>query len=81
MTAVWASHHKERCSNGVVAPHGIDPLSGPALGVVLDRCNPPGQPWTRALRLPHTRDGLSALRMAGLCPFCRSSICRYVHCE
>jgi hypothetical protein len=27
------------------------------------------------------RDGLSALRMAVLCPFCRSSMCRYVHCE
>jgi hypothetical protein len=25
MTAVWASHHKERCSDGVVAPHGSIP--------------------------------------------------------
>src|SRR4029453_15252033 len=23
--AVWASHHKERCSDGVVAPHGAIP--------------------------------------------------------
>jgi hypothetical protein len=27
------------------------------------------------------RDGLSALRMAVLCPFRRSSMCRYVHRE
>ena len=42
MTAMWASHHEELCSDGVVAPHVFAPLVGPALGVVLDRCNPPG---------------------------------------
>ena len=41
------------------------------LGVVLDRCDPPGQPWTPAVRLPHRRDGLSALRMAVLWTFHR----------
>ena len=40
-----------------------------------------GQPWTLSLRLPQMRDGLSALRMAVWCPFRRSSIGRYVHCE
>jgi hypothetical protein len=40
-----------------------------------------GQPWTLSLRLPHMRDGLSALRMAVLCPFRRSSMGRYVHRE
>jgi hypothetical protein len=40
-----------------------------------------GQPWTLSLRLPHMRDGLSALRMAVLCPFRRSSMCRYMHRE
>ena len=42
MTAVWASHHEELCSDGVVAPHGFVPLAGSHLGVVLDRCYPPG---------------------------------------
>jgi hypothetical protein len=42
MLAVWASHHEELCSDGVVAPHGFAPLVGPNLGVVLDRCHPPG---------------------------------------
>jgi len=80
MTAVWASHHKEGCSDGVVAPHGFDPLIGPALGMGLDRSHR-GQPWTLSLRLPHMRDGLSARRMVVLSPFCRSSMGRYVHCE
>jgi hypothetical protein len=42
MPAVWALHHEELCSDGVVAPHGFAPLVGPDLGVVLDRCRPPG---------------------------------------
>jgi hypothetical protein len=42
MTAMWASHHEALCSDGVVAPPVFAPLVGPALGVVLDRCNPPG---------------------------------------
>src|SRR5262249_9003674 len=64
MTAVWASHHKDRCSDGVVAPHRFDPLIGPALGVVLDRCNPPGvavdavlEATTHARRAERTADG------------------------
>ena len=64
MTAVWASHHKELCSDGVVAPHGFDPLIGPALGVVLDRCNPPGaavdavlEAATHARRAERSADG------------------------
>ena len=28
MTAVWASHHEELCSDGVVAPHVCDPIVG-----------------------------------------------------
>jgi hypothetical protein len=35
MTAMWTSHHQERCSDGGVAPHGFDPLIGPALGWCL----------------------------------------------
>ena len=81
MPAVWALHHKERCSDGVVAPHGSIPslvlLSGWGLIGATHR----GQPGTLSLRLPHKRDGLSALRLAVLCPFCRSSMGRYVHCE
>src|SRR6266446_5375074 len=38
---MWASHYEELCSDGVVAPPVFAPLVGPALGVVLDRCNPP----------------------------------------
>jgi hypothetical protein len=42
MIAVWASHHMALCSDGVVAPHEFAPLIGSDLGVVLDRCDPPG---------------------------------------
>ena len=79
MTAVWASHHEELCSDEVVAPHVCDPLVGPYLGVALDGCNPPGQQWTPVLMLPHMRYGLSALLMEVFCPFCRPSRCRHVH--
>ena len=41
-TAVWASHHEELCSDGIVAPHGFAPLVGPHLGVALERCDLPG---------------------------------------
>jgi hypothetical protein len=64
MTAMWASHHEELCSDGVVAPHVFAPLVGPALGVVLDRCNPPGaavdadlDAATQARRTERTADG------------------------
>jgi hypothetical protein len=64
MPAVWASHHEELCSDGVVAPHVFAPLVGPALGVVLDRCNPPGaavdtglDAATHARRVERTADG------------------------
>ena len=40
---MWASHHEELCSDGVVAPHGFAPLAGPQLGVALERCDPPGR--------------------------------------
>jgi len=39
---VWASHHEELCSDGIVAPHGFAPLVGPHLGVALERCDLPG---------------------------------------
>jgi hypothetical protein len=64
MTAVWASHHEELCSDGVVAPHVFDPLVGPDLGVMLHRCYPPGaavdadlEIATHALRAERTADG------------------------
>ena len=41
-TAGWASHHEELCSDWVVSPHMCDHRVVPALGVVLDRCNPSG---------------------------------------
>src|SRR5262249_56253207 len=41
-TAVWASHHEELCSDGIVAPHGFAPLVGPHLGVALERGDLPG---------------------------------------
>ncbi len=28
-TAVWAAHHEERCSDGVIAPHVCDPMGVP----------------------------------------------------
>ena len=55
MPAVWASPHEALCSDGVVAPHGFAPLVGPNLGVVLDRCHPPGQQWTPTVMLPYLR--------------------------
>ena len=42
MLAVWASQHEALCGDGVVGPHGFAPLIGSELGVVLDRCDPPG---------------------------------------
>jgi hypothetical protein len=64
MTAVWASHHEELCSDGVVAPHGFAPLMSSALGVVLERCDPPGaavdagrEAATPARRAERTADG------------------------
>ena len=64
MTAVRASHHEELCSDSVVAPHVFDSLVGSDLGVVLDRCNPPGaavdadlDAATHARRAERTADG------------------------
>ena len=42
MTAVWASHHEERCSDGVVAPPVCAHRGVPHRWVVFDRCNPSG---------------------------------------
>ena len=42
MTAVWASHHEELCSDGVVSPHVCDPIVVPHRWVRLDGCNPSG---------------------------------------
>ena len=64
MKAVWASPHEALCSDGVVAPHGFAPLIGSDLGVVLDRCDPPGaavaagrEAVTQARRAERTADG------------------------
>ncbi len=40
MTAVWASHHEELCSDDVVAPHVCAHMVVPHRWVVLDGCNP-----------------------------------------
>ena len=64
MTAVWASHHEALCCDGVVASHGFAPLIGSALGVGLDRCDPPGtavdaslEAATQARRAERSADG------------------------
>jgi len=64
MTAVWASHHEELWSDGVVSPHVFDPMVVPTRGVVLDRCNPAGSAVdagldaaARALRAERAADG------------------------
>jgi hypothetical protein len=40
MTAVWASHHEELCSDGVVAPHVRAPMVAPHRWGVLDGGHP-----------------------------------------
>jgi len=42
MTAVWASHHEELCSDGVVAPHVCAHMVVPHRWVVLDGWNSSG---------------------------------------
>jgi len=37
---VWASHHKELGSDGVIAPHVCDRMVVPQRWVMLDWCNP-----------------------------------------
>jgi hypothetical protein len=69
MTAVWASHHEELCSEGVVARWC---LMGDTLG---------GQPWTPTLRLPYKCDGQSGRRMTVLWTFRRPSMCRPFPCQ
>jgi hypothetical protein len=82
MLAVWASPHEALCSDGVVAPDGFAPWVGPHLGVVLDRCHPPGAAVAanRDAALP-ARDGLSVLLMEVLCPFRSASMSSHVHRE
>src|SRR5215510_5489267 len=77
--AVWAAHHEALGSDAVVAPHAFAPQLVLGSGWCVSGATPQGQPWTPTVRLPYTRDGLSALRMEGLCPFCRPSLCRHVH--
>jgi hypothetical protein len=64
MPAVWASPHEALCCDGVVAPHGFAPLMSSNLGMVLDRCDPPGaavdagrEAATQARRAECTADG------------------------
>ena len=59
-----ASHHKELCSDGVVAPHVFAHLLGPDLQVVLAQCTLPGAAVdaalgaiTHALQAERTADG------------------------
>ena len=69
MPAVWASHHEELCSEGVVTRWC---LMGDTLG---------GQPWTPTLRLPYKCDGRSGRRMTVLWTFRRPSMCRPFPCQ
>ena len=66
MTAVWASHHEKRWSDGVVAPHGFAPLVGPNSEWGLIGATHWGQQGTPALMLPSMRDGLSAADGGGV---------------
>ncbi len=78
-TAVWASPHEERGSDGAVAP----PMC--AHRVVLHRCvcgsgaTPRGQQWPPACTLPHGRDGLRVRLKATCGPCGRSSMRRPAH--
>src|SRR3989442_13274889 len=80
-TAVWTSHHKERCSDRVVAPPVCDHMIVPHRWVVLDGCNPSGS------AVDAGRDAAARARRAErvveavLCPFCRPSMGRPVHRE
>ncbi len=52
MTAVWASHHEELCSDGVVAPH-VPALTGaPHRWGCLMENTLWSQPWTLAAGPP-----------------------------
>ena len=42
MTAVWASHHEERCHDGVVSPPVCDHRVVPERGGMPKRCNSSG---------------------------------------
>ena len=81
ITAVWTTHHAERCSDGVVSPHVCDPMLVPHRWVVHDWYNPWSQPWTPAVARPHMRDGWGMLLMAVWCPCRRPSMCHPVHRE
>ena len=58
---MWASHHEELCSDGVVSPHVCDPMVVPHRWVVREWCNPVGQPWMLVVTLPSVHDGLRVL--------------------
>jgi hypothetical protein len=52
MTAVWASHHEELCSDDVVAPHVRAPMVAPHHWGGLMEDTLWSQPWTPAAGLP-----------------------------
>ena len=79
MTAVWASHHEELCSDGVVSPPVCDHRVVPNRWAVRDWCNPLGSAVdagldaaARARRAERAVDG-------GVVNFHRLSMCRPVH--
>ena len=76
---MWASHHEELCSDGVVSPHVCDPMVVPHRWVVREWCNPVGQPWMLVVTLPSVHDGLRVLLMAVLWTFRRLSMGRPAH--
>ena len=75
---MWASHHEERCSDGVVSPHVCDPMVVPYRRVVREWCNPVGQPWMLVVTLPSVHDGLRVLLMAVFRTFYMPSMWRHV---
>ena len=52
MTAVWASHHEELCSDGVVTPHVRAHMVAPHRWGCLMEETLWGQPWTPAAGPP-----------------------------
>ena len=63
---MWASHHEELCSDGVVSPQVCDRMVVPHRWVVRAWWHPWDQPWTPVVTLPHVRDGLRVLVDGGV---------------
>ena len=81
MTAVWASHHEELCSDGVVAP----PVCATGVSLIARGClsgaTPRGSAVDVCSAAPARAQRLSAWRMAVLSTCRAPSLCRQMHRE